>query len=174
MTKFSLIALAFGIVAASASIATPSNAGQSELELLSKYTGQWSGSAALVGGQKPEPFSCRLAVTKGNQAKINYAGRCSLASMNLSITGTIAFDDATRTYQAVMGSNAGYKGVAVGRVNGDTITFDLAENESDRAGNMVKLGARIILIGTDSITVDYRVEFNDSGTVLTASVPFNR
>jgi hypothetical protein len=174
MTKFSLIALAFGIMATGASVATPSSAGQSELELLSQYTGQWSGSAALVGGPKPEPFNCRLSVTKGNQAKINYAGRCSLASMNLSITGTIAYDDGTRTYQAVMGSNAGYKGVAVGRVNGDTITFDLAENESDRAGNMVKLGARIILIGTDSITVDYRVEFNDSGTVLTASVPFNR
>ena len=174
MTRLSLTALAFGLLVLSAPMATPANAGPSELELLSKYTGQWSGSAELVGGEKPEPISCRLAVTKGNQAKINYAGRCSVASMNLSITGTIAYDDASRTYQAVMGSNAGYKGLAIGRVNGDKITFDLAEKQSDRAGNPVKLGARITLIGTDSITVDYKVEFNDSGTVLTASVPFNR
>lgn len=174
MTKFTMSSLAFATMAVGAAMAMPALAGPTELDLLSKYTGQWSGSAALVGGEKPEPFACRLAVTKGNQAKINYAGRCSVASMNLSITGTIAYDDASRTYQAVMGSNAGYKGVAIGRVNGDTITFDLAESETDRAGNPVKLGAKITLIGADSITVDYRVEFNDSGTVLTASVPFNR
>jgi hypothetical protein len=154
--------------------AIPAHAGPTELALLSNYIGEWSGSSSLVGGEKPQPFSCRLTVNKGNQAKINYAGRCTLVSMNLSVTGTIAYDDASRTYQAIMGSNAGYKGVAVGRVGGDRITFDLVSKESDRAGNAVTLGARIILVGSNSITVDYRVEFNDSGQVLTASVPFTK
>jgi hypothetical protein len=149
-------------------------AGPAEVALLSSYIGEWSGTSALVGGAEPEPFSCRLTINKGNQAKVNYAGRCTLASMNLSVTGTIAFDDASRTYQAIMGSNAGYKGVAVGRVIGETIVFDLAEQEADRAGNPVRLGARITLIGSDSITVDYEVEFNDSDQVLTAKVPFTR
>jgi len=156
-----LVALGvFGLAAAG-----PAYAGPKEMALLSNYIGEWSGSSALIGGE---------TINKGNQSKINYAGRCTLTTMNLSVTGTIAFDDATRTYQAVMGSNAGYKGVAVGRVNGDKITFDLSEKESDRAGNAVRLGAQIILVGSNSITVNYQVEFNDSGKVLTASVPFTK
>jgi hypothetical protein len=152
----------------------PVQAGPTELALLTSYIGEWSGTSALVGGAEPEPFSCRLTINKGNQSKINYAGRCTLASMNLSVTGTIAFDDTSRTYQAIMGSNAGYKGVAIGRVVGESIVFDLAEQEADRAGNAVRLGARITLIGSDSITVDYEVEFNDSNEILTAKVPFAR
>jgi hypothetical protein len=166
---FALVAVLAGLAAA-----TPALAGPTEVALLSNYIGEWSGSSTLVGGEKPEPFTCRLTVDKGNQAKINYAGRCTVTTMNLSVTGTIAFDDASQTYQAIMGSNAGYKGVAVGGISGDTITFNLSEKESDRAGNAVKLGAQIILVGSNSITVNYQVEFNDSGKVLTASVPFTK
>ena len=152
----------------------PAYAGPKEMAVLSNYIGEWSGSSSLIGGETPEPFSCRLTINKGNQSKVNYAGRCTLTTMNLSVTGTIAFDDASQTYQAIMGSNAGYKGIAVGRVAGDKITFDLSEKESDRAGNAVRLGAQIILVGSNSITVNYQVEFNDSGKVLTASVPFTK
>lgn len=162
-------------VAALGLLATPAaQAGPTEIALLSNYIGEWQGTSELVGGEKPEPFSCRLTINKGNQSKINYAGRCTVTTMNLSVTGTIAFDDATQTYQAIMGSNAGYKGVAVGRVSGDKITFDLSEQESDRAGNAVRLGAQIVLIGSTSITVNYEVEFNESGRVLTAYVPFTK
>ena len=174
MKPFSSQLLALGAAIIGLAAATPAYAGPTELALLTNYIGEWSGSSALIGGEKPEPFSCRLTINKGNQSKINYAGRCTVTSMNLSVTGTIAFDDATQTYQAIMGSNAGYKGIAVGRVTGDKITFDLSEKEADRAGNAVKLGARIVLVGTNSITVDYQVEFNDSGKVLTASVPFTK
>jgi hypothetical protein len=152
----------------------PAYAGPAEVALLANYIGEWSGSSVLEGGDFPEAFSCRLSVGKGNRAKINYAGRCTLVNMNLSVSGTIAYDDATRTYQAIMGSNAGYKGVAVGRVKGDTITFALSEQEQDRAGNLVRLGATITLIKSTTIEVDYEVEFNNSGQVLTAAVPFSR
>ncbi|MEP7239474.1 MAG: hypothetical protein ABI697_01190 [Devosia sp.] len=172
MRKFSWQLLALGATAAALATVTPAFAGPKELALLSSYVGEWSGSSTLVGGAKPERFSCRLTIDKGNQAKINYAGRCAVTTMNLSVTGTIAFDDASRTYQAVMSTNAGFKGTAIGRISGGKITFDLAEKEADRAGNAVRLGAQIILIGSNSITVNYQVEFNDSGNVLTASVPF--
>ena len=161
-----------GMVLFSSLAAGPALAGPAQMDLLASYVGNWHGEGALVGGQAPEPFRCRLNVTKGNQAKINYAGRCTLVNMNLSVSGTIAYDDASRTYQAIMGSNAGFKGVAIGRVKGGTITFDLAEKEEDRAGNAVRLGAQIVLINNTSITVNYQVEFNDSGKVLTATVPF--
>jgi hypothetical protein len=39
---------------------------------------------------------------------------------------------------------------------------------------MVRLGAQIILAGSNSINVNYEVEFNESGQVLTADVPFTK
>ena len=81
-----LAAFAAIIVAVAAS---PAGAGPTEMALLSNYIGEWSGSSQLVGGPEPEPFSCRLTINKGNQAKINYAGRCTLVNMNLSVSGTI-------------------------------------------------------------------------------------
>ena len=153
--------------------AVPAQAGEEELALLTSYVGNWKGSGALVGGQKPKSFRCRLGVSKGNQAKINYAGRCTLVDMTLSVRGTIAFDDKSQRYQAAMSSNAGFTGIAIGQKQGGTISFDLSERQVDRGGNDVRIGSKIILIG-NSITVDFEVEFNNSGDILTASVPFSR
>ena len=91
MKSFARHVADLGIVALGLATATPTHAGPAELALLSSYIGEWNGTSALVGGAEPEPFSCRLTINKGNQTKINYAGRCTLASMNLSVTGTIAF-----------------------------------------------------------------------------------
>ena len=168
-----IYAAALMAIAMTSAPAAPAEAGPGELALLLSYVGSWQGSGALVGGQEPEPFRCRLNISKGNQSKINYAGRCSLISMNLSVSGTIAFDDASQSYQAAMSSNAGFTGMAVGRQSGDKISFQLSEKQLDRGGNDVRIGSRINLIG-NSITVDFEVEFNNSGEVLTASVPFSR
>lgn len=151
----------------------PAQAGEEELALLSSYIGDWKGSGALIGGEKPESFRCRLGVSKGNQAKINYAGRCTLVDMTLSVSGTIAYDDKIRRYQAAMSSNAGFTGMAIGQKKGNAISFDLAEKQVDRGGNNVRIGSKITLIG-DQIKVDFEVEFNESGNILTASVPFTR
>jgi hypothetical protein len=151
----------------------PARSGQAELALLTSYIGDWQGQGVLVGGKAPEPFRCRLKIDKGNQAKINYAGRCSLINMNLSVSGTIAFDDSAQRYLAAMSSNAGFTGQAVGRKVGDRISFDLTEKQRDRGGNDVRIGSRIQLFG-NGVTVDFEVEFNNSGEVLTASVPFSR
>lgn len=147
---------------------------QDPIGLLSSYIGEWSGSGTLEGGKEPEPFKCRLSIDKGNQAKINYAGRCTLVNMNLSVSGTIAFDTATQRYQAVMSSNAGFTGVAVGKQQGQNIMFDLQEKQTDRSGNAVRIGSHITLQAQSSITIDFQVEFNNSGNVLTATVPFSK
>ena len=62
-------------------VVTPALAGPAEVALLSNYIGEWSGAGVLQGGDTPEPFTCRLTIDKGNQAKINYAGRCTLVNM---------------------------------------------------------------------------------------------
>lgn len=154
-------------------VAAPAQAGQAEVDLLSTYIGSWSGAGVLAGGKAPEPFRCRMIIAKGSQAKINYSGRCALVNMNLSVAGTIAYDDSNQRYQAAMSSNAGFTGYAVGRESGGQISFDLAQKQVDRGGNDVRIGSRIHLI-KDSITVDFEVEFNNSGNVLTAVVPFAR
>jgi hypothetical protein len=164
-------ALAVMLVAALLPIST--QAGPTELALLESYVGSWAGSGALVGGEQPERFTCRLRISKGNQSKINYAGRCSLVSMNISVSGTILYDDGAGRYQAVMSSNVGFKGNAVGRRSGDRIVFDLASQQVDRGGNQIRIGAVITLEGGD-IAVDFEVEFNNSGQILTAKVPFSR
>ncbi len=147
---------------------------QGEIALLESYIGDWRGDSALVGKDKNEPFRCRLGVSKGNPGRINYTGRCTLVNATLSISGTIAYIDAQKRFEAAMSTNAGYTGLAVGQVRGEQISFDLREQQKDRAGGDVRIGARILLVGNDSITVDFEVEFNNSGEVLTASVPFSR
>lgn len=153
--------------------AAPAMAGPGEQALLASYVGNWRGESILQGGDKPEPFRCRLAVTPGNSGKINYTGRCTLVNMNLSVSGTIGYADNNARYEAVMTSNAGFSGLAVGKQSGDEIGFDLVERQRDRGGNDVAIGSRIFLVG-DSIRVEFQVEFNNSGRLLTTSVPFSR
>lgn len=142
-----------------------------ELALLESYVGSWQGEGALIGGDQPEPFRCRLTVAKGNAGKVNYTGRCALVNATLSISGTIAFNETAKRYEAAMSSNAGFTGLAIGQERGGQISFDLRERQKDRGGSDVRIGSRIVLVG-GNITVDFEVEFNNSGEVLTASVPF--
>lgn len=165
--------IAMAIAAVLAGLMSPTQAAQAEMDLLASYIGSWRGSGTLVGGEQPESFRCRLTVNKGTAAKINYAGRCTLVNMNLSVAGTIAYNDAARRYEAAMSSNAGFTGIAVGRKSGDRISFDLSERQVDRGGNDIRIGSKITLI-SDQITVDFEVEFNNSGQILTAKVPFSR
>jgi hypothetical protein len=165
-------ALALAAILAT-SLNAPAKAGPEEIALLSSYLGSWSGAGRLVGGEKPEDFRCRLIIAQGAPNKINYSGRCALINMNLSVAGTIAFSDQNQRYEAIMSSNAGFTGQAVGKKSGNQISFDLAERQKDRGGNDVRIGSRIRL-ANDAIALDFQVEFNDSGKILTASVPFQR
>lgn len=164
---------AAAVIAVSSFAVMPALAGPAEMDLLSSYIGNWKGEGVMVGGQSPEAFRCRMQINKGNQTKINFAGRCTLVNFSLSVSGTIAYSDRARQYEATMSSNAGFSGVAVGRIKGDKISFDLSEKQIDKGGNDVRIGSRVALVA-DAITIDFEIEFNESGQVLTAKVPFQR
>jgi hypothetical protein len=164
---------AIATIALSSLAVAPAFAGPTEMDLLSGYIGNWKGEGVMVGGAEPDPFRCRMQVQKGNQAKVNFAGRCTLVNFNLSVSGTIAFNDKTRRYEAAMSSNAGFSGVAAGQVVGDRIMFDLAEKQVDKGGNDMRIGSKVSLVA-DTINIDFEIEFNQSGHVLTAKVPFQR
>ena len=156
-----------------AALSLPVQAGQAEVDLLQSYVGSWRGEGMLTGGDEPEAFRCRLSVVKGSETKVNYAGRCSLVGMNLSINGTISFSDANNRYEAAMTSNTDFSGMAVGRKRGNSIIFDLSERETTKEGNELTIGSKILL-KDGKITVEFDVTFSDSNETMNASVPFNR
>lgn len=153
--------------------AAPGRAGDAEIALLRGYIGNWSGSGILRGGDQPEAFTCRLKVTQGRLIKINYAGRCSLVNMNLSVSGTISFNDKANRYEATMRSNVGLSAGAVGAQRGDSIIFKLSEKQSDRVGTPIQINS-VLELSAKQITVDFTVELNRSGQTLTTTVPFRR
>jgi hypothetical protein len=154
-------------------LAAPSHAGEAESAVLHSYIGGWSGSSILHGGDQPEAFTCRLKVTQGRLVKVNYAGRCSLVNMNLSVSGTIYFNDKAHRYEATMRSNVGLSAGAVGVKHGGSIIFKLSEKQSDRVGTPIQINSVLELSGKQ-INVDFTVELNRSGQTLTTTVPFRR
>ena len=173
MNKWVGIGVALALMPFASLVSIEALAAQDELALLESYVGNWQGEGALVGGDEPEPFRCRLAIAKGNAGKVNYTGRCALVNATLSISGTIAYNDDAKRYEAAMSSNAGFTGLAIGQQRQGQISFDLKEQQKDRAGSDVRIDSRIVLVN-GNITVDFEVEFNNSGEVLTASVPFSQ
>jgi hypothetical protein len=161
-----------GVIASAGLTAAPAFAGPAEVALLKSYIGEWRGRGTLIGATK-ESVVCRLALTQGNQDKINYNGRCTLAGTNLSVAGTIAYVDAARRYEAAMTSNATFTGIAVGQKRGSGLVFNLREREEDEEGKPMNISAQISL-NNNAIGVTFEVVYVESGDSLRAEVPFSR
>lgn len=161
-----------GILLSAGFAATPAFAGPNEIALLKSYIGEWRGRGTLVGAST-ESVVCRLSLSHGNQDKVNYSGRCTLAGTNLSVAGTIAYVDAARRYEAAMTSNATFSGIAVGQKRGSGLVFNLRERKPDEEGKDMNISAQIALNG-DAISVAFEVVYVESGDSLRADVPFSR
>lgn len=150
----------------------PALAGPAEVALLQSYIGEWRGRGTLTGANV-ETVVCRLDLTQGNQDKVNYNGRCSLAGTQLSVAGTMAYIEASRRYEAVMSSNATFSGVAVGQKRGKGLVFNLRERDEDEEGKELAISAQISL-AQDAIGVLFDVIYVENGDSLRAEVPFSR
>jgi hypothetical protein len=166
-----IIALA-GLLLVAPLSAAPAMAARADVELLQSYVGDWRGKGEMVGAET-ETVVCRLSLTKGNQDKVNYSGRCSLAGTVLSVNGTLAYNDSARRFEAAMSSNATFSGLAVGKRQGSALVFNLKERNKDEAGNDLTISAAITL-RKEKINVDFKVVFNATGDSMTASVPFSK
>ena len=175
MTKFgplSRAAALAGLLAVAG--AAPAVAAPADVALLQSYIGQWKGRGQLIGAES-ETVVCRLTLSQGNQDKVNYSGRCTLAGTSVSVGGTMVYNDAANRYEAVMSSNITFTGVAVGRKRGNDIVFNLKERSKDDAGQELTVTAAITLAKAGaSIGVDFGVVFNATGETLKASVPFKK
>lgn len=161
-----------GILLSAGLAAAPAMAGPAEVELLKSYIGEWRGRGTLVGAAT-ESVVCRLSLSPGNQDKVNYSGRCTLAGTNLSVAGTIAYVDASRRYEAAMTSNATFTGLAVGQKSGSGLVFNLKERDQDEEGKDLDIQAQIQL-NDEAINVAFQVVYVESGDSLFADVPFSR
>ncbi len=173
LRRLSHLAAVAGLLLACMALAVPARAAQAEVDLLQSYVGSWRGSAVLTGGAEPEKFSCRMTITKGKEGKIHYAGRCSLAGLNLSVAGTIAYIDAAGRYEAAMTTNATFSGTAIGIKQDDGVAFNLRERDTNDEGTEMTITSRVLLQG-GGITVDFHVLFSESGETMQATVPFER
>lgn len=152
----------------------PALAGPAEIGALEKYLGTWNGKGQLSGSQT-QPVSCKMALSSGNGGKLNYTGRCSLGGAQLSVTGTIAYSDANKRYEAVMNSGiGGFRGVAIGVKKGDGVVFDLKQRAEDDSGNDVSIASTVALSGGNKMAVSFHAVFNETGDTIDASVPFTK
>lgn len=149
--------------------AAPAMAAPADVELLKSYIGDWRGRG-LLHGAETETVVCRLALTQGNQDKVNYNGRCTLAGTNVSIGGTLAYVEEKKRYEAVMSTNITFSGVAVGKRQGGGLVFNLRERNRQE-GKDYTISADITLKKSD-IQVTFTVIEDATGDMLYAEVPF--
>ncbi|MGC4077443.1 MAG: hypothetical protein QM702_10500 [Rubrivivax sp.] len=169
-----IAALAGLLVAVPFAASVPAYAAAADVALIKSYVGSWKGRGQLIGAET-EFVVCRLSLNEGNNDKVNYSGRCSLAGTSLAVNGTIAYNDSTNRFEAAMTSNVTFSGLAIGKRQGDGIVFNLKEKDKDDAGNDLTVNAAITLKGKGSaIQVDFDVVFNATGDTLKASVPFTK
>jgi hypothetical protein len=152
--------------------AAPALSAPADVALLKSYIGEWRGRGVLVGANT-ETVLCRMSLTQGNQDKVNYNGRCTLAGSQLSVAGTMAYVEANKRFEAAMSSNATFTGVAVGQKRGNSLVFNLRERERDEKGKDLSISAQITL-SNDTIKVVFDVVYIENGDSLRAEVPFSR
>jgi hypothetical protein len=167
-----LAGLFSAMLVSAALFSAPAMAAKSDVALLQSYIGAWKGKGVMIGAEK-ETVVCRLTLSQGNQDKVNYSGRCSLAGTNLAVNGTLAYNDAGNRYEAAMTSNATFSGIAVGKKSGNGVVFNLKERETDEEGNDLTITAQIAL-SSNKINVEFNVVFNATGDMIKASVPFTK
>ena len=152
--------------------AAPALAAPADVALLQSYIGEWRGRGVLIGANT-ETVVCRMSLTQGNQEKVNYNGRCTLAGTQLSVAGTMAYIEASRRFEAAMSSNATFTGIAVGQKRGNGLIFNLRERDKDEEGKDLNITAQITL-QEEAIRVVFEVVYVESGDSLRAEVPFSR
>ncbi|WDR03341.1 hypothetical protein PSQ19_04155 [Devosia algicola] len=163
-----------GLVVTTAIYSAPTLAAPGDIALLKSYIGDWRGRGTLTG-ENTELVVCRLSLTQGNSDKVNYSGRCVVAGNNLALKGTLAYIADKRRFEAAMTSNARFSGVAIGKVRDGGIVFDLQERDKEDGpnGKDVTVTAQIAL-NSGNISVQFQVEYVESGEKIYANIPFTQ
>ncbi len=154
-------------------IPTSSLAAMSEIELLHSYIGSWKGKGTIIWNNKEsEAVVCRLKITKAKEKKVNYNGRCAFAGGNFSISGTMAYIDEKKRFEAVMSSSTSFAGVAVGERKGDDLEFQLKDRNAE-TGDSLQIDSEIKL-NEGNLFIAFTAQNITTGRVVKAQVPFSQ
>lgn len=171
LTSLARTVAAAAVLLAGGMSAVPAMAAPADVEFLQTFLGNWKGRGVMTGSDS-ETVVCKLSLTQGNDDKVNYQGRCSLAGTTLTMAGTVAYIEANRRFEAAMTSNVNFASKAIGRKQGDSIVFTLNDTQQDEEGNDMSISSRMVLSG-ERIDVEFKVLF-ESGDSISAQVPFSK
>lgn len=154
--------------------ALPAAASQADIDLLQSYVGNWSGRGETVYSQtgKGETVACKMTINTANvPSKLNYRGKCAIAGGVVNMNGTVAYVEQANHYEAVMTSNTPFKGTAIGKRSGNSLSLNLRDTTD--TGEAYDISSSLTLKG-DNIIVDFLVTNVATGDTISASVPFNK
>ncbi len=152
---------------------SPSLAAMSEIELLHSYIGSWKGKGTIIwNNEESEVVVCRLKITKAKEKKVNYNGRCAFAGGNFSISGTMAYIDEKKRFEAVMSSSTSFAGVAIGERKDDNLEFQL-KNRNAETGDSLQIDSEIKL-NNGELFIRFTAQNITTGRIVKAQVPFFR
>jgi hypothetical protein len=172
LSTFARTALAAALFAIP--VAGPAQAAPEDVALLHQYLGNWKSQGAVTGPKgNTETVSCRLDLLRGNAGKVNFRGRCSLSGTAVTMTGAIAFAEATQRYEAVMTTSVGFFGEAIGVRDGDVIRFDLTQVGGQDPTKTMEVSSSFTL-GGGAIDIGLDVLFHDTGERYVAKAPFTK
>lgn len=166
-----IVALLGILVLTSAGGVWPAFAAPADVALLNSYVGNYSGSGSL-SGPHPDRIKCRMVLQTGNANKVNYTGRCSVASATFSLVGTMAFIDSKNQFEAAMSSSAGVSGVAIGHRQSGGVIFSLKQHDTSD-GNDRTISSSLALSG-GTLKVDFTLVDTKTGDVTSGVIPFAR
>lgn len=153
--------------------ASSSYAAAKDVTVLKSYVGEWRGRGVFKRQSGDETVVCKIDITDTAQTKVTLDGRCSIAGVPpLSLKGTLGFIEKNNRFEAVVTTNAAYKGIAVGKRRGDNVKFDFQDADKNKERNL-KFEIDLALKNGD-IVVDFKVIDVDTGRFSTANIPFKK
>lgn len=144
-----------------ASPIAPAFAAQADVALLQKYAGNWRGKGTLTGAESGS-ILCRLSFRPKGE-RLSYSGRCSAGAGAQSFTGTMAFNESTKRFEATSSGQT-----IAGKRSGGGVVF--TTNTSTRRGTITST----MSLKGGTISFQFRMVNPKTKAVTEGSVGFSK
>lgn len=153
-------------------LALPAHAAPSDAAMLRGYVGAYAGSGTIAS-DPPQTVRCRLVMTPGKGASLDYTGRCAAGGVGFNITGIITAA-AGRISATMSGTGDGFagSGTVVGVRRGDGVVFNSKTHDTSQ-GHDRTITSSFSLAG-GSIGIQFSVLDNKTGKTMAGAIPFTK
>lgn len=153
-------------------LAAPAHAAPSDAAMLRSYVGAYAGSGA-ISSDPPQTVRCRLVMTPGKGASLDYTGRCAAGGVGFNLTGIITAAGG-RISATMSGTGDGFSGAGTvaGVRRGDGVVFN--SKSHDTAQGHDRLITSSFSLSGGSVGIKFSVFDNKTGKTMAGSIPFTR